>query len=138
MKGQGDGVTGAMPRQKCGSGLGCAGLGGSWESARPQAVKSALPLIQDHSSRLIAVKNSSNGRKTSVWTICRLDGPVRHRRKEACGAFCAANPFPPEPTVSPVPGLMPGEGGFPPAEAAVGRGRGSGSSVSRAGPQPVT
>lgn len=138
MKGQGDGATGAVPRQRCDSGLGRARLGSSWENMQPQAIKSALPLIQDHSSRLIAVKNSSNGRKTGVWTICRSDGPARLWCKGVCLAFCAANPFPPEQTFSFVGGPMPGEGGFPPTEAAVGWGHGSGSLVSRAGPQPVT
>lgn len=62
-------------------GLGCARLGGSWESLWPQAIKSALLLIQGCLSGLIAVKNSSNGRENSARTICRS---ARPRRKEGC------------------------------------------------------
>lgn len=47
--GQQDGVSGAVPRQWRDLGLVCDQLGGSWESAQPRAVKSALPLIQERS-----------------------------------------------------------------------------------------
>jgi len=136
--GMGEGARGqrdrSRARQRRESGLGCARLGGSGESLWPRAVKSALLLIQEHSSRLIAVKNS---RKSGVWAASS-DGPAWLRREEVRLAFRAANPFPPERTLSSVPGLVPGEGGFPPTDAAVGRGRGTGSRVSRAGPRPVT
>lgn len=62
-------------------GLVVPGLGGSWESLWPQAIKSALLLIQGRLSGLIAVKNSSNGRENSARTICRS---ARPRRKEGC------------------------------------------------------
>lgn len=107
-------MTGAVPRQRRDSGLGCARLGGSLESMQPQAIKSALPLIQDHSSRLIAVKNSCNGKKNSVWTICHSVGAARLRREEVCLAFFVLQtPFPLEQTFSSVPGLMPRDRGFP-------------------------
>lgn len=57
----GDGVSGAVPSHRRVLGFGCAQLGGSWESLWPQAIKSALPLIQGCLSGLIAVKNSSDG-----------------------------------------------------------------------------
>lgn len=64
--GQGDGVSGAVPKRRHDLGLGCAQLGGSRESLWPQAIKSALPLIQGRLSGLIAVKNSSNSREDSA------------------------------------------------------------------------
>lgn len=72
MKGQGghgDGVSGAAPRHRHDSGLGCAQLGVSRESLWPQAIKSALPLIQGRLSGLIAVKNSSNGWEDSSGNL---------------------------------------------------------------------
>lgn len=89
----GDGVSGAVPRHRHDLGLGCAQLGGSWESLWPQAIKSALPLIQGRLSGLIAVKNSSNGRENNAPTICRSAGL---RRKEGRSALGATNPFHPE------------------------------------------
>lgn len=62
----GDGVSGAVPRHRRDFGLGCAQLGGTWESLWPQAIKSALPLIQGSLSGLIAVKNSSDGRESRL------------------------------------------------------------------------
>lgn len=76
--------------------------------------------------------------KNDVWTICHSDGPARLQREEPRLAFSATNPLSAGQTLSSVPGLVPREGGFPPTGAAVGQGHGSGSLVSRAGPQPVT
>lgn len=129
--GQGDGVSSAVPRHRPDLGLGCSQLGGSWESLWPQAIKSALPLIQGRLSGLIAVKNSSNGRENRLGQSAAQPGFSTGKGARFLVSqtlFLLSKPCPHRGDTS--------GGRFPSSESRWGHS--SGSLVGWAGPWPVT
>lgn len=129
--GQGDGVSRAVPRLRRDLGLGCSQLGGSWESLWPQAIKSALPLIQGRLSGLTAVKNSSNGRENGLGQSAAQPG---FRTRKGARLLVPQTLF-----LLSKPHTHGGDasgGGFPSSKSRWGHS--SGSLVGWAGPWPVT